>query len=85
MGNIRQNAGFTETKSTPQKRGVNSQLMYGDIFNSVPAGPITNPGRNGVWADELDPAVVYPDIQDFEDYQRGELNISCMYIWLESI
>lgn len=57
-----------------KKRGVNSQLMYGgaDLYNNaIPSAALTSGG--GVWSDEIDPPLMYSDLQDLQDeYPRGQ-------------
>ncbi|XP_055837614.1 uncharacterized protein LOC129906012 isoform X2 [Episyrphus balteatus] len=62
-----------------QKRGVNSQLMYGgaDLYNNpIPSAALTSGGGvgvGGVWSDEIDPPLMYSDLQELQDeYPRGQ-------------
>lgn len=68
-----------------QKRGINSQLLYGggDLYsNPIQSSiPLANGGGVGVvgggggsvWTDEIDPPLMYSDLQDLQDeYPRGQ-------------
>ncbi|XP_055919158.1 uncharacterized protein DDB_G0283357 isoform X2 [Eupeodes corollae] len=63
-----------------QKRGVNSQLLYGgaDLYNNpISSAALANGGGGGsvggVWSDEIDPPLMYSDLQELQDeYPRGQ-------------